>query len=295
VPHGSASLTTSFSTPLATQCLVDAETGYPTYQDLLKIGARLRRKWCLFDMAIFAARPISFCLLVCLSGCNRFHFRPNNVPRSAVWVDGTFIECSVETRAKADHCTVYKDDSGEILADGLFLLKTSHAAADKSELQYAAFGNGSIYLSDARKLVPWVPSDRDPTRRIINERLSAIAARGREEVTDCDGADGKPHAAADCALRAFGDGKPFYAKYFFQGVDSFRFTGFAGDADGNVYEVDYDSAGWMSRDLPKEAQLLDGKHTFVMPCPKPIYLVKTEAGKLACSRPIPHHKHSLPR
>jgi len=100
---------------------------------------------------------------------------------------------------------VYKDDSGEILADGLFLLNTSHAAADKSELHYAAFGNGSIYLSDARKLAPWVPSGRDPTRRIINERLRAIAARGGEEVTDCKGADGKPGAVVDCALRAFAD------------------------------------------------------------------------------------------
>lgn len=237
-------------------------------------------------MRIFPAKSIRFCLLICLSGCNRFHFRPNNVPHSAVWVDGTFIECSVETRAKADRCTVYKDDTGEILADGLFLLNTSHAAADKSELKYAAFGNGAIYLSDARKLVPWAPSERDPTRRIINERLRAIAARGGREVIDCHDADGRPGAVANCALRALADGKPFYAKYYRQGIDSFGFTGFAGDADGNVYEVDYDSIGWTRLTLPKEAQVPDGNRTFVMPCPKPTSLVKTEVGSLTCSRPV---------
>jgi hypothetical protein len=261
-------------------------SGYPTNRDLPRFGARSRCKRCLFEMRFFRLKPISLCLLVCLSGCNSFHFRPKNVPRSAVWVDGIFIECSVETRAKADHCTVFKDDTGEILADGLFLLNTSHAAADKSELHYAAFGNGSIYLSDARKLVPWVPSERDPTRRIINERMRAIAARGGKEVIDCHAADGKPGAVADCALRALADGKPFYAKYYWQGIDSFRFTGFASDAAGNVYEVDYESVGWMNLDVPKEGQLLDGNHTFVMPCPKPISLVKTQGGELACSRPI---------
>jgi len=229
---------------------------------------------------------ISFYLLVCLSGCYKFHFRPNNVPYSAVWVDGTFIECSVETRAKADRCTVYKDGTGEILADGLFLLNTSHAAADKSELHYAAFGNGIIYLSDARKLVLWLPSERDPTRRVINERLRAIAARGGKEVIDCHDADGRPDAVADCALRALADGRPFYAKYYLQGIDSFGFRGLAGDADRNVYAVDYKSMGWMSLHLPKEAQQLDGNHTLVMPCPKPISLVKTKGGELACSRPI---------
>lgn len=237
-------------------------------------------------MRIFPAKSISFCLLICLSGCNRFHFRPNNVPHSAIWVDGIFIECSVETRAKADRCTVYKDDTGEILADGLFLLNTSHAGTDKSELKYAAFGNGAIYLSDARKLVPWVPSERDPTRRIINERLRAIAARGGREVIDCHDADGRPGAVANCALQALADGRPFYAKYYWQGIDSFGFRGFAGDADGNVYEVDYDSMGWTRLALPKEAQVLDGNHTFIMPCPKPTSLVKTEAGSLTCSRPV---------
>jgi len=237
-------------------------------------------------MKVFPRKSITFCFLLCLSACSNFHFRPSKVPHSAVWADGTFIDCSVEPRAKADRCAVYKDDTGEVLADGLFLLNTSGAAADKSELQYAAFGNGVIYLSDARKLEPWVPSERDPTRRIVNDRLRSIAVKTGKEAIECQGSDGRPDNVYDCALRAMADRQPFYAKYYRQGVDSFFFIGFAGDADGNVYEVDYDSLGWSGRDLPRDAQLLDGNHTFVMPCPKPVSLRKMPDGMLACARPI---------
>lgn len=236
-------------------------------------------------MRVLAAKSVSFCVLIWLTGCNGFHFRPKNIPRSAVWVDGTFIECSDETQVRADRCTVYKDDTGEILADGLFVLNTSRSAADKSELQYAAFGNGTIYLSDARRLVLWVPSERNPISRTIDDRLSAFAGRGATEVIECRDASGGLDDATSCALKAFGQGKAFTTKWYRPGIDSFGFTGFAGDANGNVYELDYDSMGWSRLALPKGVQLLDDNHTFVMPCPKPIALVRTVAGKLTCSRP----------
>jgi len=66
------------------------------------------------------------------------HFRPASVPTSAVWVDNTFVDCSVDTQARANRCTVYKDDTGEILADGLFVLNTTYEGVDKSQLHYAA-------------------------------------------------------------------------------------------------------------------------------------------------------------
>jgi len=78
-------------------------------------------------------------LIVCLLGCKEMHSRPGGVPPSAVWADNVFIDCFVETHDKANRCTVYKDTTGEILADGLFVLNSSHRAADKSELHYAAF------------------------------------------------------------------------------------------------------------------------------------------------------------
>src|SRR5713226_624837 len=95
---------------------------------------------------------ISLC--ACSLGCSGNHPRPASVPVSAVWVDNTFIDCSVEKQSRANRCTVWKDDTGEILADGLFVLNGSHRAADTSELHYVGFGNGVILLADAQTLVP---------------------------------------------------------------------------------------------------------------------------------------------
>src|SRR5260370_36383263 len=87
-------------------------------------------------------------LVACLSACE-YHYRPADIPSTAQWADSTFIDCSVEKQPNANRCTVYKDDTGEILADGLFVLKTSHVAAKSSELHYAAFGHRTIFLADA--------------------------------------------------------------------------------------------------------------------------------------------------
>src|SRR5215831_143463 len=219
-------------------------------------------------------------LCLCLSACHGTHPRPSSVPPSAVWVDNTFIDCVVETKPKANRCTVYKDDSGEVLADGLFLLNTSHAAAESSELHYAAFGNRIIYLQDARMLVPWVASERDPTHRLINQRLKILASKGSSDAIDCRDSP-SPEAASECVLTAFADGKPFYIRYYRQGIDSFGFRGLAGDKYGNVYEVDYDSMGWMNTQ-PDGGQLFDDNHTFVVQCPKPVAIVKNKDGSLNC-------------
>ena len=240
------------------------------------------------DMKTCPANFLSISLLVCLQGCSGHPHRPANVPSRAVWVDGTFIDCSVETQSKANRCTVYKDDTGEILADGLFVLNTSHGAADISELHYAAFGNRIIYLEDARTLVQWVASERDPTNRVINDRLKALATHGAGQAIDCRkvATNGKAEELSECAVRAFADRKPFYVRFYRQGINSFGFYGFVGDADGNISEVDYHSTGWMGTGLPKEAQLLDDNHIVVMPCPKPVTLTKTENGQLTCAKPI---------
>lgn len=236
-------------------------------------------------MRISRTSIILIALSMCFSACKGTHPRPSSVPSSAVWVDNTFIDCSVETQPKANRCTVYRDDSGEVLADGLFLLNTSHAAAESSELHYAAFGNRVIYLQDARMLVPWVASERDPTHRLINQRLKALASKGSSQAIDCRNSPG-PEAASECVLTAFAGRKPFYIRYYWQGIDSFGFRGLAGDEDGNVYEVDYDSMGWMNPQ-PDGGQLFDDNHTFVVPCPKPVSLAKKKDGSLTCYvRPV---------
>jgi hypothetical protein len=165
------------------------------------------------------------------------HSRPEGVPSSAVWVDNVFINCSVEVQAKANRCTVFKDSTGEILADGLFVLNSSRRAADSSELHYAAFGKRGIYLEDARTLMQREASLRDPSHRIMAERLKTIASRGAVEALDCNNATPKNEVPSDCALKAFSSEQPFYVRFYLQYPDFFRYDGFARDADGNVYEV----------------------------------------------------------
>jgi hypothetical protein len=216
-------------------------------------------------------------LLLSTSGCGGVHPRPATVPSSAVWVDHTFVDCSVDIQSEANRCTVYKDASGEVLADGLFLLNTSHAAAGKSELRYAAFGHGVIYLQDLRLLVPWAASERDPSHRIIDEKLRALASTGAKQPIRCQTAETSTSDGADpeCALKAFASQQPFYVRFYLQGVYSFGYRGLAGDENGNVYEVGYDSAGWANQQR---------NDPVVLPCRRPVSLVKLKDGTLACAR-----------
>jgi hypothetical protein len=249
------------------------------------------------NMRVGPLRFLALWLLVCLQGCQRLHLRPENVPSSAVWVDNTFVDCSVEAQSRANRCTVYRDDSGEILADGLFRLSTVYAPADstvyapaeKSELRYAAFGNGMIYLQDARVLVQCAASDRDPSRRIVTNRLKALAIGNSSKVIDCnEHSSEKSDDPATCAIKALEGQKAFYVRYYLQGTDSFSFTGFVGDEAGNVYEVKYPSRGlFFIGALPKGAQFFDD-HTLVLPCAKPINLERTANGSvsLSCFRPV---------
>jgi hypothetical protein len=97
------------------------------------------------------------CAVLGLYGCGEYHHRAGGIPSSATWVDGTFIDCSVDTEAMANRCTVYKDDSGEILADGLFILSSTGKAAEPTALDYAAFGKRKIYLANTGILIPLWP------------------------------------------------------------------------------------------------------------------------------------------
>jgi hypothetical protein len=226
-------------------------------------------------------------LLTCCLGCNGQHDRPINVPSSAVWVDGTFINCSVEAQSKSNRCTVYRASSGEILADGSYVLNTSLREAASSDLRYAAFGNRIIYLADARKLIPWEPSERDPINRLVNEELSTLAAGKAGEVIDCQkNATGRGYdERSECAIQSFAEHKPFFVRYYTQGVDSVGSHGIAGDANGNVFVVDYDSLGWTGYHLPSDAKLLNDNHIVVLPCPKPVTFRKISI-RLTCADPI---------
>lgn len=46
-------------------------------------------------------------------------------------------------------------------------------------------------------------------------------------------------AANECALESFKKSAPFYVRFIYLNVDSESVVGYAGDAKGNVYEVEY--------------------------------------------------------
>ena len=224
--------------------------------------------------------------LICILGCHGLHSRPASVPASAVWVDNTFVYCSIEMPS-SNHCTVYRDASGEILADGLFILSGTHAAAEKSDLQYVAFGEHGIYLADARVLVKLVPGPRDPSIRIVDAQLKTLASKDGKKPVDCDNADSMltTDAMAECAITAFEAKRAFYLRYYRQYSHSFGFGGFAGDAAGDVYTILY-SSGDEFEIGDRDGRVFDGGRGLVNQCPSPTKLATMEDGTLYCVSPV---------
>jgi hypothetical protein len=241
-------------------------------------------------VAVFLTVP-----LLCLLGCERNTTppRPANVPASAVWVDGAFVECSVETESHANRCTVYKDSTGEVLESGLFILSSAGREATKAELKYAAFVGHKIYLQDLRFLYPVLSPE--PNMTTMDGKLSVLAGRGAVAALNCGrvGIWQKPDAASSCAFRAFADRKPFYVRYWLQGIDSSVSVGWAGDTSGDVYVVEYDSMGWSTNGLAKGAELSDDNHIYIEPCPRPVKLRKTRTGRLTCFPPDPKARGNI--
>jgi hypothetical protein len=245
-----------------------------------------------FAMTIGPGTFVCILLSSCLSACNLSPHRPDGVPASAIYADDTFVECSFVQQSNANLCTVYKDDTGEILAEALFVLDGTQRAAQQSELHYAGFGHRVIYLKNGRRLVPRdaiEASERDPTNRVIRDRLKDLSGGHAAKAIDCGRVvlplqvERPTDSPSECALRTFAARKAFCVRFYHDHYNSIRFQGFAGDRKGNLYEVDYDDLGWNGALLPKETQLLDGGLTVVMACPKPSALIKTFDGKLACS------------
>src|SRR5215471_8230540 len=96
----------------------------------------------------------SLSLLVLLCACSRSQHRPSAVPESAVWIDGTFIECAIDETSHANRCTIYEDKSGNVLLAGLFVLTGSGREATPPDLKFQAFDGTKILLQDASSLEP---------------------------------------------------------------------------------------------------------------------------------------------
>ena len=214
------------------------------------------------------------------------HPRPANVPSSAVWADNAFVECSIDPQSHLNRCTVFKDKTGEILADGLFILDSSGAAAQKSELHYAGFGEKGIYLRDLRVLLELRPGPRDPSNRIIDKELEDLASKGGLTPVNCNSADSSTaiHALADCAINAFAAKRSFYVRYYRQFSHSFGYRAFAGDAVGDVYYVDWYSGD--EHDIGDTVgRVFDRGRGLFVSCPHPTTLIRMKDGQVTCVDP----------
>jgi hypothetical protein len=105
----------------------------------------------------------------------------------------------------------------------------------------------------------------------LTHRLQDLAG---EAALNCGGVrvQRDPNHVTDCALRAYGSNKSFYARYDIQGIDTEHAIGLA--FDGNkIYVVI-----WNHDDL----RLSNRESLDIQACPLPTKLVKTASGRLNC-------------
>lgn len=133
----------------------------------------------------------------------------------------------------------------------------------------------------------------DSADQAINERLTALSSPNGGRTIDCGTTtmDKPDDKVSHCVWTAFGDKKPFRALYSRPFFGLFHSAyGLAGDAEGNIYEVLYDSRGLLNLSLGKKSQVFDDNRIRVTTCIKPIRLGRTVEGILACITPVNEHE-----
>lgn len=126
-------------------------------------------------------------------------------------------------------------------------------------------------------------------KHVMTEKLRSLSSSGHGQPIDCGTT--KMNKAEEgpslCADLAFSSHKPFFVLYV--GAANFFFQsayGLAGDADGNVYQLEFDSRALLHLSKGRNAEVFDSNRVRVTTCVKPIRLAKTEEGMLACVRPV---------
>jgi len=89
-----------------------------------------------------------------------------------------------------------------------------------------------------------------------------------------------------CVRKAVSSGKAFYVRYDLPSTDSYAGAGLAGNRDGDVFVVVFDTTGFTPGVQKADEQLVDDGHSIVERCPKPIrFRVPFSPGKgLTCLR-----------
>jgi len=141
----------------------------------------------------------------------------------------------------------------------------------------------------------FIKAQSDSADQFIGSRLTSLSASNGGNPTDCGSTTlNRPDAKiTTCAKAAFQIRKPFHILYHGD-VGFFKSAyGLAGDANGNVYEVEYDSRGLLNLGLGKRSQVFDGNRVRVTTCMKPVRLKNTQEGLLACITPVNEEKSKL--
>jgi hypothetical protein len=80
------------------------------------------------------------------------------VPSDATWAGGkdggAWIRCEVDLEQAANWCTVWSDQTGEVSARTLFVLRGTGGFAQAEDLHYSGFNGIYIGLKDGRMLEP---------------------------------------------------------------------------------------------------------------------------------------------
>lgn len=141
----------------------------------------------------------------------------------------------------------------------------------------------------------FVKAQSDSADQFIGSRLTSLSASDGGNPTDCGSTTlNRPDAKITaCAKAAFQDRKPFHILYY----SAFGFFksayGLAGDANGNVYEVEYDSRGLLNLGLGQGSKVYDSNRVRVTTCMKPVRLGNTQEGLLACITPVNEEESKL--
>lgn len=111
-------------------------------------------------------------LLACLSGCSdqmKQENRPPNIPPGAVWAGGadggSWIACNSTGSTNQYNCIIFKETTGEIYAQGRFVLRSyiwneekkraDYDAADPiKELHFRSYDGKNIFLENSLILLP---------------------------------------------------------------------------------------------------------------------------------------------
>jgi hypothetical protein len=188
------------------------------------------------------------------------------------------------------------ESASDIVRDTRFEVSVSNGLVERkvARMKYSTLLLAVVGIVSASFAIAKARSE--PDEQLIRKSLTSLSASSGGKPVDCGSTgmnrlDGK---VSLCAKAAFEDRKPFYVLYSGTTSGFFRFAyGLAGDAAGNIYEVEYDSRGLLRFGLGKKSQVYDDNRIRVTNCLKPVLLGSTQERLLACITPVNEQESQL--